>query len=598
MVGFLLAVLHLIIDFILLLIMVASKSFYKYRNVHTTYVDGKSSISKGSFTEISLFNGATTFFGVIFIIILILSMFTVVVLLAKFSQRKIGPNLIGFSYVYLIGSSVLMIISMIILQFVMGRSNTNGVPGAWTDESIRYELGSGGGWFLVLTIIKTIISYVMIKILVQEQLEKSSVSNTSYNEETQSESSTITSNYQPISSSMNHNTDKGDLLYQKVGVSIENIKNEKYCVIKPLEISGDLSYKVACIVLYKKFFQVFFSQKDVNEFDAEWKKKVFIKDSDINEIDIEYFAKHSHIKNRIQNVLFTEDRLVFYINSKKIPKASINKSLLSNDAIDFINEYYINYSLAKNEDEKNHDVGEEEFIKKFMDMFGYNPNYLPKPVDLCIATAENGEKVTVNMNTIDAQTLIYIDNPTINTKSSDILLSAYNNAERDKFDFDRFNKSFLTEEDILYVEYKNDSENIDMSNGASTLGVMAHEALFGTAAALNYANKKNMPMNLTIDKSVYVIHIDKEKYGFSSIVIKMFNSLTKGEFKQYFLNLVHVKTYNNYMIELTKNLQTNNVVDDNKTDKFEEIKKYKDLFDNGIITEEEFKKKKNELLGL
>lgn len=34
------------------------------------------------------------------------------------------------------------------------------------------------------------------------------------------------------------------------------------------------------------------------------------------------------------------------------------------------------------------------------------------------------------------------------------------------------------------------------------------------------------------------------------------------------------------------------------TDKFEEIKKYKELLDNGIISDKEFNDKKSELLGL
>lgn len=36
----------------------------------------------------------------------------------------------------------------------------------------------------------------------------------------------------------------------------------------------------------------------------------------------------------------------------------------------------------------------------------------------------------------------------------------------------------------------------------------------------------------------------------------------------------------------------------NNDNKFEEVKKYKDLLDSGIIPQEEFDKKKKELLGL
>ena len=44
--------------------------------------------------------------------------------------------------------------------------------------------------------------------------------------------------------------------------------------------------------------------------------------------------------------------------------------------------------------------------------------------------------------------------------------------------------------------------------------------------------------------------------------------------------------------------QNNSATTAEVKDKFEDIKKYKELLDSGIITEEEFNKKKTELLGL
>ena len=44
--------------------------------------------------------------------------------------------------------------------------------------------------------------------------------------------------------------------------------------------------------------------------------------------------------------------------------------------------------------------------------------------------------------------------------------------------------------------------------------------------------------------------------------------------------------------------QNNSAATAEAKDKFEDIKKYKELLDSGIITEEEFNKKKTELLGL
>ena len=48
----------------------------------------------------------------------------------------------------------------------------------------------------------------------------------------------------------------------------------------------------------------------------------------------------------------------------------------------------------------------------------------------------------------------------------------------------------------------------------------------------------------------------------------------------------------------TLSLDSNKEKEVKNDDKFEEIKKYKDLYDNGIITKEEFEKKKKELLNL
>lgn len=50
--------------------------------------------------------------------------------------------------------------------------------------------------------------------------------------------------------------------------------------------------------------------------------------------------------------------------------------------------------------------------------------------------------------------------------------------------------------------------------------------------------------------------------------------------------------------EVNREEQLNKDKTKEQMDKFEEIKKYKDLLDNGIITEEEFNKKKSEFLGL
>ena len=51
-------------------------------------------------------------------------------------------------------------------------------------------------------------------------------------------------------------------------------------------------------------------------------------------------------------------------------------------------------------------------------------------------------------------------------------------------------------------------------------------------------------------------------------------------------------------IKASDNQTQNNEITSNNEDPLEEIRKYKELFDEGILTEEEFKAKKAQLLGI
>lgn len=50
--------------------------------------------------------------------------------------------------------------------------------------------------------------------------------------------------------------------------------------------------------------------------------------------------------------------------------------------------------------------------------------------------------------------------------------------------------------------------------------------------------------------------------------------------------------------EAFKNLQENSIINKSDLSQADEIKKFKDLFDQGIISQEEFEAKKKQLLGL
>ncbi len=60
----------------------------------------------------------------------------------------------------------------------------------------------------------------------------------------------------------------------------------------------------------------------------------------------------------------------------------------------------------------------------------------------------------------------------------------------------------------------------------------------------------------------------------------------------------NTKYENEKPIVVIKPLQNTEEIQTDQSDNFEKIKKFKELFDSGIITEEEFERKKRQLLDL
>lgn len=103
-----------------------------------------------------------------------------------------------------------------------------------------------------------------------------------------------------------------------------------------------------------------------------------------------------------------------------------------------------------------------------------------------------------------------------------------------------------------------------------------------------YSNK------LLTGKQKIEINSKKNKYSYNELKNYIYNLLNKSNKDGVPSNKDKEDVTSNENKEDT--FKTNLIKDE--ADKFEEIKKYKDLLDNGIITETEFEKKKKDLLDL
>ena len=182
----------------------------------------------------------------------------------------------------------------------------------------------------------------------------------------------------------------------------------------------------------------------------------------------------------------------------------------------------------------------------------------------------------------------YFDNkPTMKFISMlDSLDRGFNNQWKDIHDISK----------IKYIEeYK--TKNTIMRKPASNFELGVIESIYGTAAAMKEASKPFIEQH---DMICYKVIFD-ENYTGPEVYFSKY-SVEKDANLNEFVNMFTKEIYNK-RISKTKKEEKKKQSKVNKTDKTstsipDEIRKYKQLLDDGIITNDEFEAKKKELLKL
>jgi len=116
------------------------------------------------------------------------------------------------------------------------------------------------------------------------------------------------------------------------------------------------------------------------------------------------------------------------------------------------------------------------------------------------------------------------------------------------------------------------------------------------SGTINYASMMPMAkrLNETLDKAAF--NYTEDEYNKDIELLSKETGEVKEEEKENFKEIFN-KNFTKTKENVTKGV--NNLINKfNKKDPIEELKKYKELLDSNVITEEEFNKKKKELLGL
>lgn len=163
-----------------------------------------------------------------------------------------------------------------------------------------------------------------------------------------------------------------------------------------------------------------------------------------------------------------------------------------------------------------------------------------------------------------------------------------------------YSKIYISK-DLIDYEIRVDNEVIVTSNTKTKKGVgkaVAGGLLFGEAGAIAGAvagNSKSTTTETQKDIHHYTLVVKVNDLSKPSFVINLDSVQIAEDVVATFDILVgNTKKFSN---NETANESESEKKDERKLDKFEEMKKYKELLDSGIITQEEFDAKKKEILG-
>ena len=204
------------------------------------------------------------------------------------------------------------------------------------------------------------------------------------------------------------------------------------------------------------------------------------------------------------------------------------------------------------------------------------------------------------------------------TKAKDSVVSAYDDAKQEQAR--RKELGLLDDVQLNKLEYKGGhpalpkekecslkitNENLTISYGFTKEATIAFENVSG----LHFETADQISHRITATRilalGVFALAFKKKKKNTEKYFTIDFNDngmentvVIGGKNAQ----IAHSKTYERYSNYLKRNstftIEENTVAESAAVDPYEEIKKAKELLDMGIITQEEFDKKKSELLGL
>lgn len=150
------------------------------------------------------------------------------------------------------------------------------------------------------------------------------------------------------------------------------------------------------------------------------------------------------------------------------------------------------------------------------------------------------------------------------------------------YSVENFEKKLVKSSELLYVEYIEDIYNMDFSYSnkkPSKMDLALTEELFGTAAAINKVIDANTQKIVRINRQYY-------KFVFKNDIFYMPKSIDTNKVAY---NLSLEKSKDKYEKALINNKKSS-------SSPLDEIKKAKKLYDEGILTEEEFNKIKKKLI--
>lgn len=175
-----------------------------------------------------------------------------------------------------------------------------------------------------------------------------------------------------------------------------------------------------------------------------------------------------------------------------------------------------------------------------------------------------------------------------NDIKTDFLIELYKKTE-----ISDFKKRLYSIDDLLYINVYTDKDEI-FNTQPSNISLAIKESIYGTAAAMkSLMNSKEKSDTFSIK-----YYIGKFIFSEKTNLPVMYSLNFVPPYQNKDKNLYNQKTVEHYQEKIDNRAIENGKTVDNDNYNLEKIKKLKELLDCGAITQEEFEKKKKELLEL